>query len=194
MTAGRSAPGSGPARQELLDRVVAHLLATGTATISLRTLAAEVGSSHRMLIYHFGGQDGLLHAVVEDVESRQRAALADLAVERDFSAAELSLRFWRRLSAPKMRAVERLLFQLQAQLAATGDVAAASRLTTAWLVPVTDLLVAHGYPRAEARRLTRLGLAVYRGLLLDLVTTGDQRAVNEAMRTYVAAVFGPAPC
>jgi len=179
-------------RQSLLDRVVERMLASGTATASLRSLAAEIGSSHRMLIYHFGGQEGLVRAVVEEVEARQRAALAQLGARPDMSAAEVALAFWERLSAPDLRAVERLFFQLYTRLLELGDDAVVARLTTAWLEPVTELMVARGYSPARARRLTRLGMAVYRGLLLDLLATGDTSEVDAALRSYVSAVFGRA--
>lgn len=51
------------------------------------------------------------------------------------------------------------------------------------------LLVARGVPRARAHTLARLGLAVFRGLLLDLLATGDRPAADAAMRTYVRAVL-----
>jgi len=50
---------------------------------SLRTLAARVGSSHRMLIHHFGSQEKLLVAVVEAVEQRERQMLATMLAQAD---------------------------------------------------------------------------------------------------------------
>src|SRR4051795_1512258 len=49
-------PGQGgSARDELLAKVMAVFRRTGLDTdVSLRTLAREVDSSHRMLSYHFG--------------------------------------------------------------------------------------------------------------------------------------------
>lgn len=120
-------------RQGLLDRVVDHMLETGTATDSLRALAAEIGSSHRMLIYHFGNLHGLVQAVVGEVEVRQRAALADLAEMPETSAAAISHAFWKRLASRNMRPVERLFFQLHARLLELGDEETASRLLTEWI-------------------------------------------------------------
>lgn len=162
-------------------------------TLSLRALAQEVGTSHRMLRYHFGGQAGLVRAVVEEVESRQRAALATLAAEPGRSAADLSWAFWRRLSSPELAPVERLFFLLYARLIDEGDLAAATQMSTAWHEQVAELLTARGIEPGEARTLTRLGQATYRGLLLDLLSTGDRRAVDEAARAYIAAVFGEIP-
>ncbi len=177
-------------RQALLDRVVDFLLASGSASLSLRALAGEVGTSHRMLIYHFGGRAGLLEAVVGAVEERQQQALGELGADPTKSAADISWAFWKRLSSPGLAAVERLFFVLYAQLLDAGDLDAAARLSTAWHRPAADLMVARGVPRARARVLTRLGLATYRGLLLDLAATGDRRAVDAAARAYIEAVFG----
>ena len=55
--------------------------ADGGLAESLRDLAAEVGTSHRMLIHHFGSRDGLLAAVVESVERDQNERLGELPVD-----------------------------------------------------------------------------------------------------------------
>ena len=41
------------ARTRLLDAAVAHAMVYGIADLSLRELAAAIGTSHRMLLYHF---------------------------------------------------------------------------------------------------------------------------------------------
>jgi hypothetical protein len=43
-----------------------------------------------------------------------------------------------------------------------------------------------GVPRELARTHARLGVAVTRGLLLDLVATGDVAAVDAAMEAFIA--------
>ena len=44
----------------------------------LRAIADEVGTSHRMLLHHFGARDELLVAVVEEVERRQAVVFGTL--------------------------------------------------------------------------------------------------------------------
>lgn len=183
-------PAEPSGRQRLLDRVVDHMLDTGTATSSLRALASEIGSSHRMLIYHFGGQEGLVAAVVGEVERRQQVALTDLVAVPGQSMADQSWAFWKRISSPKLAAVERLFFLLYARLIETGDLVAATRMSSEWLERSTALLAAGGVDRARARRISHLGLAVYRGLILDLLATGDRRGADAAMRLYNELVFG----
>ena len=43
----------------LLHDAIAYVAEHGLAELSLRKLAAAIGTSHRMLIYHFGSKEGL---------------------------------------------------------------------------------------------------------------------------------------
>ena len=181
-------PASQPAKAKLLDAVVDHLADHGVGDASLRQLADAIGTSHRMLIYHFGSKDGLLVAVVQEVERRQRELMAAIAPDADpIAAARL---FWRQLRSPDLWPYERLFFELYGR-ALGGDPAVAGILddiVESWLAPMTEQLQARStVPKAAARARTRLGLAVVRGLLLDLLATGDRRGVDRAMELYLAS-------
>jgi AcrR family transcriptional regulator len=177
------APGPG-GRAALLGRVVDHLAQVGAHDLTLRGLAAAVGTSHRMLIYHFGSIDGLVTAVVAEVEQRQRAALADLAADPDAELGELARAFWARTMAPELRQFERLFFELYGRLLRREGRVAAEMLVTPWLDAVEQMGVARGYDARTARALGRLGTAVTRGLLLDLLATEDAEGVDDAHRLY----------
>ena len=97
-------------RDELLSRVVAAAADGGLARRSLRDLAAQVGTSHRMLIHHFGSRDGLLAAVVESVERDQIERLGELPAD----PAEAVRATWQRTSDPSFWPVERLFFECYA--------------------------------------------------------------------------------
>ena len=75
----RSGGAVSSARDVLLDKTMAHVAAHGMSDLSLRELAAAIGTSHRMLLYHFGSREGLVAAIVDAMESQQREALEDLA-------------------------------------------------------------------------------------------------------------------
>src|SRR3954468_21149398 len=91
----------------LLERVVTYAATDGIADKSLREIAAGVGTSHRMLLYHFGSREGLLAAIVGAVEQQQRAALATLT---GATPGELMLRLWDQVSDPRLRPYVRLFF------------------------------------------------------------------------------------
>src|SRR3978361_469623 len=98
------------ARTKLLDAAVAHALESGIADLSLRELASAIGTSHRMLIYHFGSRAGLIVALVRTVEEAQRAFLDDLVADQRLSPADPLRELWRRLADPALWPNERLFF------------------------------------------------------------------------------------
>jgi AcrR family transcriptional regulator len=181
--------GAGP-RERLLAGAIEHVSRHGVGEISLRQLAAALGTSHRMLLYHFGSREALLIEVIRTVEEQQRMALAAiLREEADAPPAEIMRRMWARVADPALWPNERLFFEVYAQ-ALQGSPHALPLLdgiVDAWVEPLAAL-VAPGRPEAEARAEARLGVAVVRGLLLDLLATGDRAAVDAAMERYIAAV------
>ncbi|WP_354699099.1 hypothetical protein DSM112329_04806 [Paraconexibacter sp. AEG42_29] len=186
-----SSPDLSP-RERLLGDLVEHLAAHGLADTSLRGLAAAVGSSHRMLSYHFGSRDGVLVAISRHVEQQQRDALAALQAEPNADPVKTMWEFWRRLADPALWPHERLFYELYAR-ALRGDPGAEPFLdgvVTAWIEPAAKQLMQLGLTRAQARAEARLGLAVTRGLLLDLLATGDRRGVDAAMKRFIARYSG----
>jgi AcrR family transcriptional regulator len=182
------------AKDDLLAAAMAHVTEHGVGELSLRTLAAAIGTSHRMLIYHFGSRDGLLVEIVRAVEQRQRDLLSALLADPDLAPEELAERFWAHLTDPAMWPSERLFFELYGQ-ALQGRPHAARLLdgvVTDWLDPLAELAVRSGVPRERARAHARLQLAVARGLLLDLLATGDVAGVRAAAEVQLAAYPGPA--
>jgi AcrR family transcriptional regulator len=176
---------SGNARARLLDAVIEYAAGNGIADVSLRQLAAAVGTSHRMLIHHFGSKEGLLVAVVQAVEEQQREELERLRAQID-DPQEVARQLWARLVDPELEPFERLFFELYGQ-ALQGRTWAAPLLdevVTTWLPALRDLMSAGAGDPATAATDARLGLAVTRGLLLDLLTTGDRVAVDEAMERF----------
>lgn len=162
------------------------MAAHGVGDLTLRGLAAAIGTSHRMLIYHFGSRDGLLVAIAQEVERQQREVLADL----DLSGApeDVARAMWDRLADPALWPFERLFFELYAR-GLQGDPGATPLLVGIvddWVVPLAAVGVEAGLPEATARAQARLGLAVYRGLLLDLLATGDREGVTAAVEEYLA--------
>src|SRR3954451_6447895 len=177
-----------PARERLLAAAMEHVAEHGVGNLTLRGLAAALGTSHRMLIYHFGSREGLLIEVIRAVEAQQRAARAELLLDEDAPPAETMRRMWRRIADPALWPNERLFFEVYAQ-ALQGSPHAEPLLdgiVENWVAPLTRIAVARGRPEAEARAEARLGIAVTRGLLLDLLATGDREAVDAAMERYIA--------
>ena len=177
------------ARERLLAAAIEHVSQHGVGEISLRAMAAALGTSHRMLIYHFGSREGLLIEVIRTVEEQQRMALATILEDADMPPAEIMRRMWARVADPALWPNERLFFEVYAQ-ALQGSPHALPLLdgiVDAWVEPLAAL-VAPDRAKDEARAEARLGVAVVRGLLLDLLATGDRDAVDAAMERYISAI------
>jgi AcrR family transcriptional regulator len=164
-------------RQELLDAVVEEFAVHGIGDRSLRDIAAAVGTSHRMLLHHFGSRNELLLAIVEEVERRQMALLRELPAE----PAEAIAAMWADLRRPELRPFERLFFECYAR-GVQGEQPFARMLPGAVDAWLADDATAG---RAVDPALMRLGLAVARGLLLDLVATGDNDGVDAAAQAFI---------
>ena len=140
-----------------------------------------------MLIHHFGGREGLWVAVVREVEQRQRDALADVRARPGRHLGEAMRAWWRHISDPSLWPNERLFFELygQALQGRPGTTELLDGIVDAWLEPAAAALEAYGIADGTRGR-ARLGIAVTRGLLLDLLATGARAEVDAAMEAYIA--------
>ena len=189
----------GDARQRLLDAAIAYVAENGLTDLSLRRLAEELGTSHRMLIHHFGSKDGLWVAIVREVEARQRTgALPEMLDAEHATFADFTRAWWKHISDPSLWPNERLFFELYGQ-ALHGRQPAAELLEgdiASWVEPAAAMAEQMGLAPDSARAFARLGIAVTRGLLLDLLATGDREGVDAAMEHWIAVnapLFDAAP-
>lgn len=176
-------------REELLGQVVAWFAAHGIGDTSLRTLARELGTSHRMLIYHFGSREGLLTEVVGAVEAGERAALAallEVAHEDPYAAGAA---FWTHV-ADAATTFAPLFFEVSGLAMQGASYAAGLRswLADGWLDGLAAGFEAGGFTPSRSRELAQESLAMARGLLFELAVSGDRQGVDAAMGRYVEEV------
>ena len=169
------------ARDALLERVLDDVAREGLLDASLRELAARVGTSHRMLHYHFGSRDGLVAAIASAVEAQQTEQFERLAATA-MSPRDLALAMWRSVSAPEILPFVRIFFEVApyAIQGRPGSEEFRNGFVARWLD--LDSLT----PRVRAE--LRIGIAVVRGLLLELLVTGDRAMVDEAMHRFAATL------
>jgi hypothetical protein len=121
----------------------------------------------------------------------------ELDADPDLAPADMMMRFWHRLADPALWPAERLFFELygQALQGRPGTTPFLDGIVDSWLAPLTAMTRRHGSPPDTAAADARLGLAVARGLLLDLLATGDHAAVEAAMfrfaTGYLAMIGAP---
>jgi AcrR family transcriptional regulator len=171
-------------RRQLLDALIDEFAANGIGDRSLRDVAAAVGTSHRMLLHHFGSREDMLITIVEEVERRQMGLLTELPT----NPAESFAAMWADLRRPELRQLESLFFECYAR-ATQGEKPFARMVPGAvdgWLGQVAAV-AGDAFDPAMAR----LGLAVTRGLLLDLVATNDEAGVDAAAQAFIDLLAAP---
>ncbi|MBD5656044.1 MAG: TetR/AcrR family transcriptional regulator [Candidatus Eremiobacteraeota bacterium] len=181
-------------RAALLTAIVDAVLQSGLADLSLRPLALAVGSSPRTLLYHFHSKQELVVAVLDET-NRRAARLLEAWYERsaEHDARTLLLRAWQWLTAPRHDRLLRLLFETYG-IALQDRKRYASFLRAAtgeWTHPFARALEARGFSGERAAALATLVVAVVRGLLLDVLATGDRARVERAFRSFINAIELP---
>jgi AcrR family transcriptional regulator len=167
-------------RDKLLAQAVDHVCAHGLAGLSLRSLAAALHVDASLLTHHFGSKQQMLALVLNGVRDRLRAVGAITAGE---SLPEALHRVWGWASDPARRELYLLFFEVYA-LALRSPEEYEPFLRTVvedWLGPLTRAYQHDGHDEQAAQARATLAIATLRGLLLDLLTTGDSERINRAL-------------
>src|SRR3974390_3063592 len=94
-------------KQRLVEAVIEHFAEDGVADQSLRRIAEAIGTSHRMLLYHFGSKDGLLLEVARAVEARTQEQLAAVGEQSGGRTDDLVRAMWDYVADPELAGYER---------------------------------------------------------------------------------------
>src|SRR5947209_14555355 len=174
-------------RERLLDGAIDYVEQHGLSDVSLRTLASALGTSHRMLIHHFGSKELLWVEIVRTVEARQRELLPQILPDPGQPVADAMRAWWKHISAPELWPNERLFFEIygQALQGRAHTTELLEGIVEDWLDPAAEINISLGVAPDLARAHARLGIAVTRGLLLDLLATRDVPAVDAAMKAFI---------
>lgn len=184
-------PAESARRQELLELAYRYALEHGLTALSLRPLAAAIGSSPRVLLFLFGSKDGLVRALLGRARSDELALLhhaGDATAHSDLRSVAAAVWGW--LAADEHRGLLRLWAEGYAHSLVEPDGPWAGFA----LATVSDWLELLAAAQDPARRTSppaiaerTLTLAVLRGALLDLLATDDTQRTTAAVHSYLAA-------
>lgn len=179
-------------RGELLEAIVDVLLEEGIADLSLRPLAERVGTSARLLIYHFGSKEDLLAAALAQVRARIAIALKALAqTDPSRSLGAALTRFWLWATDEPNQKYFRLLFEIDG-LAMHNQlrfsIQARNESTSVWLNLIRNAEVLSGQSAAALPGRTTLIWATVAGLLQDFLTTGDRERTTAALHYFLSLI------
>ena len=158
-----------PARRAALaEAATDYALEHGLIGLSLRPLAAAIGTSDRMLLYHFADKDDLVATVLRVSTDRSVEEIRALAPAADVPGFVVG--FWDASTSGQLERCQRLYVEAAA-LGLLGQEPYASVVREAndrWTAALESRVVEAGCPPAAARRVVVLLDAAFMGLQLDL--------------------------
>jgi len=172
----------------LLELAYAYALQHGLGELSLRPLAAAIGSSPRVLLYLFGSKDGLIRELLRKARADELAAIRD--PERE-DLAGVALRVWSWLARPEHRALLAVWVEGYARslVDPDGPWAGFARDTVQDWLEVLKKAQPAGRQRTRRAAAERTAvLALLRGCMLDLLATDDTARITEAMRAGLSTM------
>ncbi|SDK83674.1 transcriptional regulator, TetR family [Nocardioides sp. YR527] len=181
MTAPEPTPSA--RKTELLEAAYAYALEHGLADLSLRPVAAAIGSSPRVLMFLFGNKDGLVKALLA------RARVDELAMIEPLHSSvsglpEAVAHVWTWLAVEEHRPLLRLWAEAYARSLVEPDGpwgGFAESTVTDWLAVLATCQPEPERTTEQGLVLRTLALATLRGALLDLLATGDAARITAAV-------------
>lgn len=175
-------------RDELLRSVADFIRSDGLHNFSLRRAAVAAGTTHKVLLYHFGSADNLI-LEANDLLRADAAAGGEKFLSssgsQDISAQLATFwKYWERMdgSAPVFHQMIGLAMSDPARFGEAGRRATLDNL---------DTLMAHidqNIGIEQRRILATLALALVRGLSIDRAVTRDRKRTDRAFEAFTQLV------
>jgi AcrR family transcriptional regulator len=176
-------------REELLEKIVEVFLAEGIANLSLRPLSDKVGSSARLLIYHFGSKEQLTAVALECVRARITKAVGELIAVRHAESLDDFLRvFWKWAVEETNQRYFRLLFEIDGlSMHEINMVPMHDRIAgaTGWVKLFEKRVDKLAESAADRSAASTLIIAAINGLLHDYFATGDLERTSAAIEFLI---------
>lgn len=171
-------------KQDLLDDLIGYLVKHGLADLSLRPMAAAIGTSARLLIFHFGTKERLLQEVLEEMQVRLQASFTAMA--QAGRKVPLLRMFWDWALTEPNYAMLRLLYQLHLLAAQSPKTYGRylKRNSLNWM----ELIRAALPPDQRDPHFATLLGAVFDGLFIEYMSTGDKRRTTETLDRFIRMV------
>ena len=179
-------------REELAEAATDYAFEHGLIGLSLRPLAESLGTSDRMLLYHFRDKDDLLAMILRTSAARSVVSIRALPASPDLRTSVLDL--WRAVSTGDQQRCQRLYLEAAA-LGLFGREPYASEVrevNAAWMSALAQHFRRAGLGTGAARRAASLVDSTFMGLQLDqpLDPRAQQRRTVTDLADSVAARWG----
>jgi AcrR family transcriptional regulator len=175
-------------RATLAEAATDYVLEHGLIGLSLRPLGTAIGTSDRMLLYHFADKDDLVATVLGVANDRAVAEVRALPTPPDVRTAVH--RLWDAFSRGRLQRCQHVYVQAAA-LGLLGQQPyrrVVQEANERWVAAVVDYLRQAGCSAAQARRAVVLLDAAFMGFELDLPLDHDSPEISVAVSDLADAL------
>jgi AcrR family transcriptional regulator len=173
-------------RRELLDRVTDDLAVNGLVDFSLRRAARAAGTTHKVLLYYFDGADDLLQQAV--FRLRGRRIDSGLAAAQEPGRQTLAGRVravWPILTGDASWVLDQAIGLAMYDHGRHGELGRGA--SKQYLPSLLSICPEHWSDRRKLE-VAEMILAVLRGFLVDLRTSGDTAGIGAGFEALVRAL------
>ncbi len=173
-------------KAELLEKIVGYILQHGLQDLSLRALAESLGTTARMLLYHFDSKENLIVEVLIYSQQQQQAMFTNLSLGVTPTKALRLL--WQHFTSKEMTPLIRLTLELEVlSIQGKTEYQQFARDTLHRWVGLVSAQMA-GSNAATAT----LVVGVFSGLLLDYMVTEERERIEAAFENMLVLLEGGA--
>lgn len=179
-------------REEVLELVIAYISEHGLPNLTVRKIAAAIGTSTTVIFYQFGSKEKLLDAALKRARCANHRMLEDLRQQNPSATLAVAFReiwnWW--VQDPSRLAYSRL--NMEAMMT-KSDLSSEARaeLLEFWVVYFTDWLIHDGHTPSQARLYSTMALAAQSGLTIDLISTGDRARLDPTVLEFSRVLEPP---
>lgn len=168
-------------KEELLKKCLGVAIETGRLDVSINAIAKKIGTSGRMLVYHFGSKQELDRQIIGLLEKRLREKLRIIqktSSQKTASPVDALLEMWKHLTSPEMHGLLKLTMELN-QRAIQGD-----RETQQFLEQESQKWV-DSLSELTNDRIVALSLFhLFQGAILDFLATGNAQRGQQTITDF----------
>jgi AcrR family transcriptional regulator len=174
-------------RRRLLDDVADHLAANGLVDFSLRRVAQAIGTTHKVLLYHFDGPEALLSEAIEELRDRRIGGAVEAMVlaGQDRSLAARVRAIWPALSGEEGRVLDQAI---GLSMYDPERYAGLGRGASQQYLPALLRICPDDWPERRKREVSVMILATLRGLLVGRATGADESDVEAGLEALGRAL------
>jgi len=172
-------------RQELLAKIIEYLVEHGVADLSLRPLAQAIGSSARLLIFHFKSKEDLIEEALREVQTRLKTSFGALSAQDPARRRHTPMKaFWLWAIDKRNLPYLRLLYEMH--FIALQNPRRYARYLQQSALSWVDIIEQRLPETIRSKATATLCGAVFDGLLIELLGTGDRARTTQALDRFVA--------